>query len=68
MDKRNSKVTDANELFELLDSLVNRYKDTMETSVVAMYQQKLLDLIEIEFRNWGFALDRKLINEVRKWD
>jgi hypothetical protein len=51
-----------------LKGLVTRYKDTMETSVVALYKQKLLDLIEIEFKNWGFKLDRKLIDEVRRWE
>jgi hypothetical protein len=51
-----------------LQELVKRYKDTMETSIVALYKQKLLDLIEIEFNNWGFKLDKRLIDEVRKWE
>ncbi|MFH1668991.1 MAG: nucleotidyltransferase [Candidatus Woesearchaeota archaeon] len=51
-----------------LKELVKRYEDTMETSVVALYKQKLLDLIEIEFNNWGFTLDMKLIDEVKKWE
>lgn len=47
--------------------LVRRYKETMETSIVSNYKQKLLDLIEIEFKNWRFKLNRKLINEVKQW-
>ncbi len=50
-----------------LPELVRRYKETMETSIVANYKQKLLDLIEIEFSHWKFPLNRKLINEVKRW-
>ena len=50
-----------------LRKLAERYKETMETSVVAHYRQKLLDLIEIKFREWRFKLDKKLIEEVKKW-
>ena len=50
-----------------LAELVKRYKETMETSIVANYKQKLLDLIEIEFNNWKFKIDKSLINEVKKW-
>lgn len=50
-----------------LNKLVGRYKETMETSVVAHYKQKLLDLIEIKFKEWRFKLDKKLIEEVRTW-
>lgn len=50
-----------------LQELVNRYKKTMEVSIVPEYKQKLLDLIEIKFREWRFPLDLALINEVKKW-
>ena len=50
-----------------LPELVRRYKETMETSVVGNYKQKLFDLIEIEFSHWRFPLNRKLINEVKRW-
>lgn len=50
-----------------LQELVNRYKKTMEGSIVPEYKQKLLDLIEIKFREWRFPLDLALINEVKKW-
>lgn len=50
-----------------LPGLVRRYKETMETSIISNYKQKLLDLIEIEFKNWRFKLNQKLINEVKKW-
>lgn len=50
-----------------LSELVERYKETMETSIVSNYKQKLLDLIEIEFKHWGRKLDKKLIEEVKKW-
>lgn len=50
-----------------LKSFVQRYKKTMETSVVAHYKQKLLDLIEIKFKEWNFNLDTDLINTVKKW-
>jgi hypothetical protein len=48
--------------------LVQRYKETMETSIVANYKQKLLDLIEIKFKDWGFSLDNSLIGEVKRWE
>ncbi|MFH1408980.1 MAG: nucleotidyltransferase [Nanoarchaeota archaeon] len=51
-----------------LSKLVQRYKETMETSTVANYQQKLLDLIEIKFKEWKFSLDNDLIDEVKKWE
>lgn len=50
-----------------LNYLVNRYKETMENSAVAFYKQKLLDLIEIKFSQWGFKLDKNLIAEVKTW-
>lgn len=50
-----------------LQELVGRYKKTMEVSIVSEYKQKLLDLIEIKFKEWGFPLDLALINEVKKW-
>ena len=51
-----------------LRKLVQRYKETMETSIVANYKQKLLDLIEIKFKEWKFSLDNDLIDEVKKWE
>ena len=50
-----------------LRKLVQRYKETMENSIVANYQQKLLDLIEIKFKEWNFSLDNGLIDEVKEW-
>jgi len=47
--------------------LVKRYKETMENSVVSNYKQKLLDLIEIKFKEWKFNINNELINEVKKW-
>jgi hypothetical protein len=51
-----------------LKNLVQRYKETMETSIVANYQQKLLDLIEIKFKEWKFTIDEDLIGEIQKWE
>ena len=51
-----------------LKYLVQRYKETMETSIVACYQQKLLDLIEIKFKEWKFSLDNDLIDGVKGWE
>jgi len=51
-----------------LRKLVQRYKETMETSIVANYPQKLLDLIEIKFKEWKFNIDNGLINEVKEWE
>jgi len=51
-----------------LRKLVQRYKETMEISVVANYKQKLLDLIEIKFKEWELSIDKKLINEVKEWE
>lgn len=51
-----------------LKYLVERYKQTMEVSVVAHYKQKLLDLIEIKFKHWRFESDNQLIEEVKKWE
>ncbi|MEK6886524.1 MAG: DUF6036 family nucleotidyltransferase [Nanoarchaeota archaeon] len=48
--------------------LIKRYKETMETSIVSEYKQKLLDLIEIKFKEWKFQIDEKLIGEVKKWN
>ena len=47
---------------------VQRYKETMENSIVANYQQKLLDLIEIKFKEWKFDPDDGLIDEVKEWE
>ena len=51
-----------------IKTLIQRYKETMETSAVANYQQKLLDLIEIKFKEWGFTQYNDLIQEVKKWE
>ena len=50
-----------------LKKLAHRYKETMKTSIVATYKQKLLDLIEIKFKEWKFSLDNDLIDEVKEW-
>lgn len=50
-----------------IKNLVQRYKKTMETSIVANYKQKLLDLIKIKFKEWNFNLDTDLIKKVEKW-
>ncbi len=49
-----------------LKELVSRYKETMQTSIVANYKQKLLDLIEIKFKEWNME-NKEIINEVKKW-
>ena len=51
-----------------LRKLVQRYKETMKNSIVANYQQKLLDLIEIKFKEWKFSPDNGLIDEVKEWE
>ena len=51
-----------------LRKLVHRYKKTMENSIVANYQQKLLDLIEIKFKQWNYHLNNDLIDEVKEWE
>ena len=51
-----------------LQKLIQRYKETMESSVVANYKQKLLDLIKIHFKEWKFTIDKELIDEVKQWD
>ncbi|MEA3514688.1 MAG: DUF6036 family nucleotidyltransferase [Nanoarchaeota archaeon] len=51
-----------------LQMLIQRYKETMDISIVADYKQKLLDLIEIKFKEWKFSLNRGIIEEVKKWD
>jgi predicted nucleotidyltransferase len=51
-----------------LPALVFCYKETMETSIVAHYQQKLLDLIEIKCKEWKFSIDKNLIKEVKAWE
>ena len=65
---------DFDDIKEILESekiniknLIQRYKETMETSTVANYQQKLLDLIEIKFKEWKFSRDTDLIDEVKEW-
>ena len=50
-----------------LRKLVQRYKETMENSICRDYKQKLLDLIKIKFKEWNFRIDKKLIEEVKKW-
>ena len=47
--------------------LVKRYKETMENSAVSHYRQKLLDLLEIKFKEWSMKIDSKIISGVKKW-
>lgn len=49
-------------------NLIARYRKTMEVSIVSNYKQKLLDLIELKFREWAFPVDEKLLAEVKKWE
>ncbi len=62
---------DIKHLFEYekieLITLTKRYLNTMELSTVANYRQKFLDLINIKFKEWGYPLNRKLIEDVEKW-
>lgn len=51
-----------------LQKLIERYKETMKNSVVANYKQKLLDLIEIKFKEWKFNVDKNYIQEVKRWE
>lgn len=51
-----------------LKGLISRYKETMKISTVAHHKQKLLDLIEIKFKEWKLKIDPNTINEVRAWD
>ena len=51
-----------------IQDLMERYKETMENSVVSNYEQKLLDLIEIKFKEGKIQIDQKLIDEVKKWN
>ncbi len=51
-----------------LKDLTERYKETMEFSIVANYKQKLLDLLEIKFKEWNLDIDNMLIGEIKKWD
>jgi len=50
-----------------LKGLAQRYKQTMESSIVSDSRQKFLDLIEIKFKEWEFKRDDGLIREVRSW-
>jgi len=50
-----------------MKKFVQRYKKTMEISSVHKYKQKLLDLIEIKFKEWNYEIDTKLVKEVKKW-
>lgn len=47
--------------------LVERYRETMKSSIVSQYKQKLLDLIEIKFKEWKFPINKRIINEVKEW-
>lgn len=50
-----------------IKKLVERYRKTMEISIVGQHKQKLLDLIEIKFSEWKRTKDEKLIKEVKQW-
>ena len=39
----------------------------MENSLVSFSKQKLLDLIEIKFKQWNLKTDNQLISQVKKW-
>ncbi len=47
--------------------LIDRYKRSMEISTIGQYKQKLLDLIEIKFSQWGRPKEKELIKEVKSW-
>lgn len=49
-------------------NLIQRYKETMENSIVQNYKQKLLDLIDIKFKEWNFTIEQQLIEEVKQWE
>jgi len=51
-----------------IKELIKRYKETMDMSIVANYKQKLLDLIEIKFKDWKFHIDPNITNEVKRWE
>jgi hypothetical protein len=51
-----------------LEELVSRYQQTMESSVVKDARQKLLDMIELKFRDWGIIIDKRIIEDVKKWN
>lgn len=51
-----------------IKNLAERYKETMESSIVVDYKQKFLDLIEIKFKEWKLKIDNELIAEVKKWE
>ncbi|MFH0876276.1 MAG: DUF6036 family nucleotidyltransferase [archaeon] len=51
-----------------LQNLIKRYKLTMENSIVSQSKQKLLDLIEIKFKQWNIPIDEQILNEVKKWE
>ncbi len=51
-----------------IKELVGRYQKTMEISIVANERQKLLDLLEIKFKDWKFDIDSTIIEEIKKWD
>ena len=40
----------------------------MENSTVAESRQKLLDLIELKFKNWNIPIDKDIIDEVKGWE
>lgn len=48
-------------------NLADRYRKTMQDSIVSHFKQKFLDLIDIKYREWGKKLNTKLIEEVKKW-
>ncbi len=50
-----------------IKKLIERYQKTMESSTVGQYKQKLLDLIEIKFRQWKEPIDSRLIEGVKQW-
>ncbi len=50
-----------------LREFTKRYKRTMKQSTVKNYKQKLLDLIDIKFKEWNIRISEELLKEVKEW-
>ena len=51
-----------------LSYLIERYHKTMQNSIVANSKQKLLDLLDIKFKDWNYKIDQNHIKEIKKWE
>ncbi len=51
-----------------MDVLVERYMKTTELSAATLVKRKLLDLIDIKFKEWNISIDKKIIEKVQKWE